>query len=734
MTLSIPDILAGQMPEILAGPIVRRSDAKAIHVWICTSKPLDLGMVVFATTFGKDKKPIVMPGPIGTGRALRRVRLGERLYVHLLKAVPVKSKANTASFFPTGALLSYDIRELTTATPAKLGSSILTPAVLTEISLSGEADLPTVVLQRDSETDLRALFASCRKLHGPGKDAFVKTLKSRYRFPYIAGRPNALLLMGDQIYADDVSALILDRLAMVSRLLIGFKEDVPDRDGSTLSDWKYSARQRQKPIAEAAGFTTTEGANHLARFGEFAAMYLMSWSRDDYFWPLDSLKEKSRKFLDTGQARWEAGTISSAKTEAEEGLREIINLLDAYKGTRALRRILANTPTYMIFDDHDVTDDWNITPAWQDAVEKKNPLGRRIVSNALAAYTVFQGWGNDPDSFADGTVLDCIEARFAKRDVSASTIASYETTLLAFGKWSFLAPTAPPTLFVDSRTRRTRAPHDYEFEFQKSLGERDYLPEPVALPEYIPASPQKWKGDRRDGFVPSLIGPATMKHLEILLDAVTGRRLMLVTPGPVFDLPLLEVGKTLVRKTTAAWKAGTFNEATSVPETDVEAWMTNKHSFMRLMQVLKSANLTKVIMLSGDVHYAFSVAGAVVYDEPKAFCFQLFNSSATKNSPEGNRKFLADSLGNSTAGQWRFYVTEDAQQFAYYVPSLVASQIELDELRTKAKEFYRIDLEFSPLRINGKTGKDTVTTQCNVGFLVIDRASDLALADFMVGT
>jgi phosphodiesterase/alkaline phosphatase D-like protein len=57
--------------------------------------------------------------------------------------------------------------------------------------------------------------------------------------------------------------------------------------------------------------------------------------------------------------------------------------------------VLANVPTYMIFDDHDVTDDWNLTARWRHRVHA-SPAGRRIVANALAAYWAFQGWGNDP--------------------------------------------------------------------------------------------------------------------------------------------------------------------------------------------------------------------------------------------------------------------------------------------------------------------------------------------------
>ena len=52
-------------------------------------------------------------------------------------------------------------------------------------------------------------------------------------------------------------------------------------------------------------------------------------------------------------------------------------------------------PTYMMFDDHDVTDDWNLNPMWLDRVYT-TPLGVTILRNALVTYAVFQDWGNDP--------------------------------------------------------------------------------------------------------------------------------------------------------------------------------------------------------------------------------------------------------------------------------------------------------------------------------------------------
>src|SRR5581483_3273240 len=108
----------------------------------------------------------------------------------------------------------------------------------------------------------------------------------------------------------------------------------------------------------------------------------------------------------------------------------------------AVRRVLANMPTYMIFDDHDVTDDWNLTARWRDRVHA-SPAGRRIVANALAAYWAFQGWGNDPCRFGrefSYTIL----AHLAEG--GQGTAARYDEVLWGFDRWSFTCPTTPVTV------------------------------------------------------------------------------------------------------------------------------------------------------------------------------------------------------------------------------------------------------------------------------------------------
>ncbi len=43
-----------------------------------------------------------------------------------------------------------------------------------------------------------------------------------------------------------------------------------------------------------------------------------------------------------------------------------------------VQRLLAHIPTYMIFDDHDITDDWNLTAKWEQQAYS-NRFTRRII-------------------------------------------------------------------------------------------------------------------------------------------------------------------------------------------------------------------------------------------------------------------------------------------------------------------------------------------------------------------
>jgi phosphodiesterase/alkaline phosphatase D-like protein len=94
-----------------------------------------------------------------------------------------------------------------------------------------------------------------------------------------------------------------------------------------------------------------------------------------------------------------------------------------------LRWLFSTVPTSMIFDDHDIRDDWNTSSAWREEMARQSWWPTRIRAG-LASYWVYQHIGNlDPDTLAadelykavtaaDGDAWPLLEAHAARADAA----------------------------------------------------------------------------------------------------------------------------------------------------------------------------------------------------------------------------------------------------------------------------------------------------------------------------
>lgn len=183
-----------------------------------------------------------------------------------------------------------------------------------------QADSPypaSVIRTFEPDKPLRIAFGSCRVAvpnqppytlthaedpeHGFEVDALC-ALSRRMREQAAEDWPHALLMIGDQIYADEVSPAV--------REFIRSRRDTSEAPGEELAD-----------------------------FEEFTRLYRDSWTQPDIRW------------------------------------------------------LLSTVPSAMIFDDHDVNDDWNISQSWVQDMRAQPWWGRRI-SGAFMSYWLYQHLGN----------------------------------------------------------------------------------------------------------------------------------------------------------------------------------------------------------------------------------------------------------------------------------------------------------------------------------------------------
>lgn len=437
-----------------------------------------------------------------------------------------------------------------------------------------------------TETPETILHGSCRKPHFHSDDALAQVdVLHKNAFKKQNDFPDLLLMTGDQIYADDVAGpmlkaihSVIDRLGLYHEAL----EGAVVTNTNELATHEHGYYEREQLLPQIATntvlssiffgakkkpvFTSVNAQNHLIGSAEIIAMYLLVWS--DTLWADINIDK------DGIPAKYHA--IFDKEHEALNGF---------VKQLPQVRRALAHIPTYMIFDDHDVTDDWNLTRGWEQEVYG-NPLSKRMIGNALIGYLLCQGWGNAPKKVAP------LIAK-VQESMGESGLNSHDEIiddLLDFDQWHYRLDTTPPIEVLDTRTQRWRS----ESNMNKPSGLMDW----EALCD----------------FQHSIIGKESV---------------IVVSAAPIYGVKVIE----------AIQKVFTFfGKALTV---DAENWMAHKGTANVILNIFRHYKTPPdFIILSGDVHYSF------VYDVRLRFRrnsphITQFTCSGLKNAfPDGLIKWL----------------------------------------------------------------------------------------------
>jgi hypothetical protein len=240
--------------------------------------------------------------------------------------------------------------------------------------------------------------------------------------------------------------------------------------------------------------------------------------------------------------------------------------------TPLLRWLLSTVPTTMIFDDHDVHDDWNTSDAWVRKV-RKQPWWRERIIGAYASYWVYQHIGNlSPGDLRTDELYGQVAAAADATQLLRGFASRAEVEPSA-SRWSFRRDLGRTrVVVVDSRAGRVLDP-----ERRDMLDEAEWA----------------WLEDQVTGDVehliigtslPYLLAPG-MHHLEAWNEAVCG----------------------------GAWGRIPARLAESMRQAlDLEHWAAFDRSFTRMAALLtdvaagrRGAPPASIILLSGDVHHAY---------------------------------------------------------------------------------------------------------------------------------
>ncbi|GGT49488.1 alkaline phosphatase D family protein [Streptomyces althioticus] len=347
---------------------------------------------------------------------------------------------------------------------------------------------PSVIRTPAGDDRARISFGSCRWASPPtgepdpvGPDA-LDALAKRIAADPEGERPDVLLLLGDQVYADETSDSTKEWLAA--------RRDLSEPPGSQVADYE-----------------------------EYTHLYYESW-------------------LDP-QVRW----------------------------------LLSTVPTCMIFDDHDVIDDWNTSASWVEDMRATSWWRDRVLSG-LMSYWVYQHLGNlSPADVEADPVYAAVRETPDGTDALREFASRAEADATAV-RWSYRRDFGRVRLvMVDSRAARVLE------EGRRSMLDRDEA-------DWLRAQVSDDRG--------------SYDHLLV------GTSLPWLLPHLIHDI---EVWSSVLCRGDKGPRWARLGEKLR-RAADLEHWSAFPDSFAELAEVLADAGSgpdapATVCVLSGDVHHAY---------------------------------------------------------------------------------------------------------------------------------
>lgn len=638
--------------HIIAGPMVRKVTEKEVSIWVAVKSPATITLKVYEPG---GTSPLMFSG------ALPPVRVGKDLYI---ACVTASKPSNVLTNYTT--VYGYDLEFNFLGSGIKyLQSDGILDAVgsdgikkvtydnSTETYKSTGVKLPGFLIPPPTVNDLNLFHGSCRKPHGEGVDALT-VLHDRIKQSIgntSVKRPQLLCLTGDQIYADDVSELLLHQIDQyhndvnfpgtgIDESLIGWKENMEEIHSEVTPDL-MELNERYKILDEKINIPAVDkGAakNHLIRFSEFILMYCMVWSdelwKDDipsYFdmneLPTTNQVDVKRTIDENGQTEEHQTTTYANPGDYDVSDRKLRKYAEKHedlkrfrKGLPKVRKALANISTLMVFDDHDVTDDWFFNQKWclnvlygqsvsGGSVDLQvKSLGRRLMTNGMTAIALCQSWGNTPEQFIGASTpgKSLVDNLNLIHDFTGSSSPTTDNTY-----WTNLGNIVLPVVNLTApipRLEHSSSGLDWHWYY-----ERTYY-EIIGLDTRTMRSfRNEFGGIYENKF--NKDAPGLLSDQAIDTQIKLAGKVNLTDPPLDKELTILISGAPIfgVTDNESRLRLG-FAKFIPSEVKDFESWNLDPHARQTLISKLLERTSTgtggtkthRVVTLSGDVHYAYT--------------------------------------------------------------------------------------------------------------------------------
>lgn len=374
----------------------------------------------------------------------------------------------------------------------------------------------------------------------------------------------------------------------------------------------------------------------------------------------------------------------------------ILNRMHFAQGLPKVRCALANISTYMMFDDHEVTDDWHLTREWVHR-SYSLPMGRRVMQNALSAFAVFQAWGNTPE-------------RFEPNQPGGKFLTALKTWIEDKCKNSTVEETIANALKIPFGDAQI-------VKFQQ-IGKGDGLPEIFEKPiawnfRYEHPKYEVLALDARTfrSFPDALYRPSehlSKKAIDAQLPAASAPTdlTIVISPCNVVTIPMFRSFLTTVAlphiQIFTKWKGKRFRMLAYDPD-QADSWEIGSPVFEYLVKRLaarafkrETENLrqSRVLILSGDVH--FSYAGRMAYwadensaTDRKEMTVAHLTASGFKNEAGAWKTLKLDELGYEFAdvGSGEQQLPEPETMIGYAKRPEAMNKAKTDEIMLRTRWF-----------------------------------------------